>query len=114
MLYVTIVFYLFFGVLSGLLLNRRGRSAWVGFLLGIFMGPLGPIFAVILPPLVRACPSCGESAPIEKSYCPHCGNVHEDDFKETWLDNRGMLVLAMLVFLLAGFVGIFIFLTMAG
>jgi len=114
MLYVAIVFYLFIGVLSGLLLNRRGRPAWIGFLLGIFMGPLGPIFAVILPPLVKACPNCGVVVPVEKSYCPHCDSVHPEDFNRTWLDSRGMLVLAMLGFLIAGSVGIFVFLTVAG
>ena len=113
MLYVTTIFYLFFGVLSGLLLNRRGRPAWVGFLLGIFMGPLGPIFAVILPPLVRACPNCREAVPIEKASCPHCGEVHPEDFGRTWMDSRGMLVLVMLGFLAAGLLGVFIFLTFA-
>ena len=113
MLYVTIAIYLFFGVLSGLLLNRRGRPTWLGFLVGIFMGPLGPIYTLILPPRVRACPSCCKAAPLERSSCPHCGGVHGAGFKETWLDSRGMLLLAMLVYLLAGFAGIYIFLTMA-
>ena len=109
MLYVTAVFYLFFGALSGLLLNRRGRPAWIGFLLGIFMGPLGPVFAVILPPLVKACPNCGEVVSVEKSYCPHCDSVHPEDFKRTWLDSRGKLILAMLGFLVAGLVGFLFF-----
>ncbi|MDB5105080.1 MAG: hypothetical protein JWP91_2769 [Fibrobacteres bacterium] len=74
------------GVLFG---RMKGRPGW-GFLLGLFFGPLGLAFVLLMPARGfqrpqsggggaprsgKACPRCSKSVGRADKACPHCGNL---------------------------------------
>jgi double zinc ribbon protein len=89
--YLGILSWLLFGVVSAVVAKKKGRSGCAWFALGVVLGPFGLILAfaarpqdgqydVVAPeprPLEK-CPYCGELIPAEAVRCPLCGKKPSD------------------------------------
>ena len=69
------------GVIGALIASSRGATAFVGFLLGFFLGIIGVVITLFLKPAqpaaaagkaTRECPHCKEPMRTDASVCPHC------------------------------------------
>ena len=59
--------------------ERKGQRS-IGFALGLFFGPLGVVFALLLSDISgQVCRACKKKSPINNSFCAHCGTSFSDD-----------------------------------
>jgi ribosomal protein L40E len=84
---IGVLAWLLFGIVSGFVARKKGRSGCGWFLLGVVLGPIGLILAfaassrkepseVVAPeraPALKACPSCGELIAEDAEKCRFCG-----------------------------------------
>lgn len=83
---VVIGIWILCGIIGTLVMERKGRSGFGGFLLGLLLGPLGVIIALVLGSdqaaldrrsiasgQQRKCPRCAELVKAEAIVCRHCG-----------------------------------------
>lgn len=83
---VLIVFWLICGGVAAMIANSKGGSAFVGFLLGALLGPLGIIASFFIggedaqadKQLAtgdrKKCPRCAELVQPDALVCKHCGH----------------------------------------
>ena len=84
---IGVLAWLLFGIVSGFVARKKGRSGCGWFLLGVLLGPIGLILAFAASsrkepsdvaaaepaPAMRACPSCGELIAQDAEKCRFCG-----------------------------------------
>ena len=66
------LFWVFCGIWGAVVASRKGRSAFLGFSLGIILGLIGVIIAYLLGPGKR-CPYCASGVMPHAIICPQCG-----------------------------------------
>ncbi|MFL6263647.1 MAG: hypothetical protein ACJ76Y_28470 [Thermoanaerobaculia bacterium] len=101
----------------GALIGAKRERAGEGALLGLFLGPLGWLAAMLLYPSGPACPHCGGVVQGGFSVCKHCGRdftpfpvksyrfLERADIAAWWLASRRWIIgggVALLVAVLAG------------
>lgn len=59
------------GLIAAMIGQRKG-AAGSGFLLGLLLGPLGIVIALVMRGNRVACPHCKELVQKAASVCPHC------------------------------------------
>ena len=72
--------------ITAIISDDQGRSPIVGLIIGLLLGPLGIIFALMQRSLIPAldpaqlapaamdtCPRCSEPIPLSAFICKHCG-----------------------------------------
>lgn len=82
-----VIIWLLFGIISAVVGSNKGRSGCGWFILGILLGPLGLILALVVPPdqaelevrqildgTKRRCPICAELVKPEAKKCHYCGS----------------------------------------
>ncbi len=87
-----IFIWLIFGVISAIIANNKGRSGCGWFIVGVLLGPIGIILALVVSKDddritrdvidrgdMKACPHCQELVKVEASKCKHCGSVLSDN-----------------------------------
>jgi len=60
------------GFLTASVWSRKGGSAFTGFVLGILLGPIGLIIALVGGDQRAKCPYCSERIQADAIICPHC------------------------------------------
>lgn len=81
-----LVLWILCGVAGMIILQNKGRGGCAGFLLGLLLGPIGIVIALVMgrnsdkleneamgSGNVRRCPWCAELIRIEAIACKHCG-----------------------------------------
>ena len=59
--------------------EKKGQRL-VGFLLGLFFGPLGVVFSFFISDVRgQVCRACKKTSPQNASFCAHCGTSFSDD-----------------------------------
>jgi hypothetical protein len=97
-------FWIICGIVGGVVANSRGASGAIGFLLGLFLGPLGLIICFVLVPektlastsaaafvsppansngnndrsLYKKCCNCEAFIAAEYAFCSDCGSAQND------------------------------------
>ncbi len=82
-----IFIWLIFGVISALIASNKGRSGCGWFIIGVLLGPLGIILALVISKNEdrttrnvrdrrdrKACPYCKEFIKVNAVKCKHCGS----------------------------------------
>lgn len=62
----------FLCALIGAWVGSGKNETFGGFMLGLLLGPLGLLIAIISPGDRRACPHCAEKVLRAAKVCPHC------------------------------------------
>ena len=78
--YVLIIFVcLVCAFIAAAIGERKGQRS-VGFALGLFLGPIGVVIALLLTDSRgQICRLCNKSSPRNTSFCAHCGASFLDD-----------------------------------
>lgn len=82
-----LIIWVIFGIITAMIGSSKGRSGCSYFLLGVLLGPLGIILALVTKTdhqaverdristgLERKCPMCAELVKAEAVLCKHCGS----------------------------------------
>ncbi len=85
---VWIVFWVLCGIVSAVVASSRGASGFLGFVLGVLLGPLGIVIAFVLKPSATLpttptssdgtfikCAHCQGFTPSESRCCMNCGTA---------------------------------------
>lgn len=67
-----VIFWIVCGVIAGMIGSNKG-SGCAGFALGLLLGPLGIIIALIMKGNQKKCPFCKGDIPEDATTCKHCG-----------------------------------------
>ncbi|NPV67108.1 MAG: zinc ribbon domain-containing protein [Anaerolineae bacterium] len=83
---LTIIIWLLFGLIAGYINHNKGNPFAMGCLLGVLLGPIGLLIALIsgrneeelerrgvVVGQTRHCPYCAELVKAEAKVCKHCG-----------------------------------------
>ena len=87
----AIIIWLLCGIMAASIASNKGDSGCFGFILGILLGPIGVIIALLSSPKqakldesalksgkMKKCPACAELVKAEATKCRHCGEeLHE-------------------------------------
>jgi hypothetical protein len=99
-IFYAIIILLLCGVASASFFQRKGRSKIVGFLSGLFLGPIGVVLALVFPNdeyvlakkelkeneirfsrgILKKCPYCAEYIKKEAVICHYCGRSQVNGF----------------------------------
>ena len=66
-----VIVWIICGVIAAAIGAKKGETA-SGFIIGILLGPLGIIIALLSKGNRRGCPHCRELVHREATVCPHC------------------------------------------
>lgn len=83
---MLVFFWVLCGIAAGIALANKGRSGCGGFLLGLLLGPIGLVIALVMKGdqaaleaqdlnagKARRCHACAEVVRLEAVKCKHCG-----------------------------------------
>lgn len=83
---IYLIIWIVCGIIAGAVYSNRGRSGISGFLIGVLLGPLGIILALVSKPNtqelesrslasgdLKKCPNCAELVRGDARVCKHCG-----------------------------------------
>ena len=83
---VLIIIWVVCGLIAGAIAENKGRSGCGGFAIGVLLGPLGIIWALVMKTdqtkvddkslksgKMKKCPACAELVKAEATKCRHCG-----------------------------------------
>ena len=84
--YISIIWGLF-SFVTAVVAAKRNRNGFHWFVYGLFLGPLGTILLLLLPPgkkirprkaFRKRCPFCAETILAQAIVCPYCGRDMPD------------------------------------
>jgi hypothetical protein len=70
-------FWLLCGIVAAMIGRRKGAGC-VGFVVGLILGPIGIIIALVMKGNRKACPFCKELVNRDATVCPHCQKDIDD------------------------------------
>ena len=83
-----LVIWLVCGLIAAAIASGKGRSGCGGFAIGILLGPLGIVWALVMSKdeakvedkaikagMMKKCPACAELVKMEATKCRHCGET---------------------------------------
>lgn len=68
---IFVLFWFICAMLAGAIGGKKGEGG-IGFLVGLFFGPFGVLFAILSSGKLIKCRFCKERIDKEASICPHC------------------------------------------
>lgn len=74
-LVVVLVISLPCGIVAGTAYQKKGRDMWLGFIVGVLLGPLGLLLALMSSPdwnTVKRCPHCRALNGMHRTACGEC------------------------------------------
>ena len=85
---VILIIWVVCGIIAAAIASNKGDSGCFGFILGILLGPIGVIIALLSSPKqakldervlksgkMKKCPACAELVKAEATKCRHCGET---------------------------------------
>ncbi len=66
-----VLIWFLFGVVAAIIGSKKGEGL-LAFIIGLLLGPLGVLFAIISTGYRMPCPQCKESIHQDAKLCPHC------------------------------------------
>ena len=81
-----VIFWILCGVVGAMIASSKGGNGLIGFLLGLFLGPIGVIISFfvgspagqvaksVASGLMKKCPRCAEAVLPDAQVCKHCGH----------------------------------------
>jgi RNA polymerase subunit RPABC4/transcription elongation factor Spt4 len=76
-----IVIWLLFGIIGGLIGSKKDAGC-LGFTVGILLGPIGIIIALVMKGNQRKCPACKKLIDPKATICPYCHSDVQKLFKQ--------------------------------
>ena len=61
-----------FCAVAAAMIGANKNAGFLGFLLGLFFGPFGILFAALMNGNRKQCPACKSKIHAEATICPHC------------------------------------------
>ncbi len=73
---MTVIIWIIFAALCGVVAYAKGRRVWLWVIWGILAGLFSLIIVACLPKIVKGkiCPRCAETIKTEALICYHCGH----------------------------------------
>jgi len=69
---IYVIIWILCGLAAAAVYSGKGGSPVSGFLIGILLGPIGLIIALISGSQLPKCPYCAERIQRDAKVCPHC------------------------------------------
>jgi hypothetical protein len=76
-LFVGFIFWILFGIAGGMIGGKKGQGC-LGFILGVLLGPIGLVIALLTRGNRVTCPFCKELIPPNSLRCPKCQAILQE------------------------------------
>ena len=78
---ILLLFWLLCGVVAGMIGSNKGAGC-SGFALGILLGPIGILIALLMKGNKKQCPVCKEYIHKDAIKCPKCQSAQAQEFQQ--------------------------------